>query len=179
MREEDEAVLVDFDAWGPTWIELTLLAPGPAPAHYKKQFPQADAKNRFSPPPDWTLLRHALRGQPIQPGRRRRPPLSGELVWIRGELPYDLEHAWRFLCQVRPPSGRGVVLLQPEIRADQALVPASKDVRFAPFPEGRETPEAILLPIFPLPDGTENPGWRPGPDVESKHGVPKNSVSHM
>jgi hypothetical protein len=91
-------------------------------------------------------------------GRRRRPIKGGELVYVRQERLAGRFEPWRFVFCSRREGVHVAVLARPELPPTGVISPDWDEVRLIPLKEDG-LPHRVLFPVYPLPDGTEDPGW--------------------
>ena len=153
LDEDGPAVLIkglfdDGTEAAPCWTERRGLLQhrGPRPTE-----PEA------TPTRDIDLLRKLIAQQGFPTYKRRRiPPTGGCLVVLRSEYRSNKSpDIWRYLASITMgDEAEGALLVDPELNPGQAL--------FAPWNRCRHvlgSPSSTLLVLFPLPDGTETPGW--------------------
>jgi hypothetical protein len=96
--------------------------------------------------------------------RRRRAIRGGELVFIRPPYrePGEGQHPWRFLGTIFDGSQRHALLIDGTLRPERGLGPLWNQQKTVPLVKDRKSVDLsrVLIPLFPLPDGTEDPGWR-------------------
>jgi hypothetical protein len=147
------AALVKFSYRAPVWVETgTLMTILHKPYAPEKENAQSDIL-KFE---DWS----EANPQPKKWKRRRRPIKGGELVLVRAER--DQLKAYRFIMTYQKhqtaENPTYAMLLDPHASKEEALNPNWTQIRNVLVPEGK-SPNSILYPIFPLNDGTEDPGW--------------------
>lgn len=150
--EKGDAALVSFDGYGPVWVEkvglLRIKAIGiPGPNIEPVLGPKV--------PPDLEATMEALK-RPLRFPRRRRPIKGGELVFVRAEKTAGLLLPKRFFWCAKGSAA----LIDPRLSPEQAMSPDWCEVEMVTLPGGHNGPARVLFPVFPLPDGTEDPGWR-------------------
>jgi len=154
------SALVKFGTFAPIWVEaaplMTILTASASPEEVKKY----DFKT-------WRSWKLKNLGRKDEKGirktnlpRRRRPIKGGELVLIRSEK--NLLSSYRFIMTYQKHQTKMnptyAMLLSPEATREEALTPDWTQVRSVLIHEGK-APNSVLYPCFPLPDGTEDPGW--------------------
>lgn len=153
LQKRGDAAQVQHPDFSAVWIEIELLKPV-APR------PTRESPHHGEAPSDFLLLERWLdvHGAPSY-GRRRRHPHSGEMVWVRAELrdPDQEPVPWRLLSVVQLEGQPTVTLIHPARPGAEALYASWEEVRHLQAPKGAAS---ALLPVFPLPDGTEDPGWK-------------------
>jgi hypothetical protein len=154
------AALVDPLNGAPCWVELAGLTPDKRP-----RIEEIRRRSVTLPPPDFMAVDRALLDGPIRHPRRRRCPHGGEIVLVRSEMndkDADAE-PMRLLCQILRDDTMTAVLIDPKLTFDQALSPSWSQRREIPLKHnGKDVTLAqALVPVFPLEDGTDNPGWIP------------------
>ena len=92
----------------------------------------------------------ALHGFPIYK-RRRIVPVGGDIVLLRTDHTERTYNWWRLLAHTT----NDVLLIDPHLTPTQALQTTWGQQLQVPG-----TAPRLLLPVFPLPDGTLSPGWR-------------------
>jgi hypothetical protein len=147
----------------PFWIEKSPIRPTSTPAKTKKPV-RTRAKLRQLLPPDYLALETALgnpslKKSPLKYPRRRRTPKAGELVFVRNEMKKKFS-PWRLLALVLEDKKVCALLVDPALKQDTvlSLVWAQQRTVCIETPTGLK-PELMLVPCFPLPDGTIDPGW--------------------
>ena len=153
IDQRGEAACVAAEGRLPVWVEAELIVRVSTPVAPK-------ALISATPPPDHHQLMRwiAEQGTPSY-GRRRRAPAFGEIVWIRTDLRGTTEDpsAYRLLS-VTVLEGRGAALLiDPEVPAASALSVSWEEIRQVDL--GDKTAAQVLVPAFPLPDGSPSEGW--------------------
>lgn len=156
-----DAVLVHEQDSGPFWLEGATLREVRAPPPLE---PVIDRRRRHSPPPDYLLIEATLGLGPLEFGRRRRRIRGGEIVFIRTELGPDMS-PWRMLCQTFVDNQSAALLIDASLKYESALHPGWEQQRTIVLSRGGKDarPNQFLIPAFPLPDGTLDPGWIPAP----------------
>lgn len=155
LYDNGEAQLVRLIDSGSFWVEskvskISVKAPQPT---------QRFVYTRHQPfPPDYTALQSALVDGKMKLLRRRRPLRGGELCFVRGDAD---QHPWRFLGQIWDGVQRSALLLDAEVRAERALGPHWNQQTIVSLMRDGQIlePHQVLYPVFPLPDGTKDPGW--------------------
>ena len=138
---EGDAALVKAEGCAPTWVKAADL-----------EATSEKPRTRRPPlPPDLVTLRAA---GDLHYGRVRRVPSPGEIVFLRADR--ENQTPLRFLCSVVTESGPEAVLIDPDIDPLGAMDLDWRCTELRPF-QGRLS--SLLRPAFPLPDGTESPGW--------------------
>tara|TARA_Y100000310_G_C20454820_1_gene702520 strand:- start:50 stop:583 length:534 start_codon:yes stop_codon:yes gene_type:complete len=168
----NRAILVSFDGYGPAWYESKGIrtSDGTSPVRMTEDSPDSpvDVQPDEEPdrrPLDLQLLDRWMKehGNPKY-GRRRRPIEGGELVFVRSERMEGVFEPWRFVFSTRKNNEHIAVLLKPELMPEAAITPAWEDVRFVPMPAPKSgelsAQHRVLFPVFPLPDGSDTPGWK-------------------
>lgn len=141
------------------WTERrTLMVAEPPPDSTLDSTPRIKLHQRL--PMDYITIETALGGrEPLKYPRRRKNPSIGEIVFIRSEMK-DRMKPYRFLAMVYEDGKKSALLVEPGLSPDfilslvwgqQTTVCLETDKGF--------TPDLVLFPCFPLPDGTKNPGW--------------------
>jgi hypothetical protein len=78
-------------------------------------------------------------------------------VLHRDELKATTQIPWRLLGLIAYNNKPAALLIRPEIHAENALNPRWDQQTITPLIEDLTR---TLIPVFPLPDGTEDPGWK-------------------
>jgi len=160
--------LVSFAGYAPAWFESKGLVESTHtdPTRMTEDGPESpvdiDTGDELDDRPlDIRLLNGWTKknGNPKY-GRRRRPVIGGELVFVRSERIKGTFTPWRFVFCTRRSGEHVAVLIRPELYPEAAVSPDWSDVRCVPMTEGQHEPHRVLFPVFPLPDGQEDPGWR-------------------
>lgn len=163
------ALLVHTLGSGPFWIEeasFRRCRRPPEPSRHER---------RSRIPADYLEVETALGGsRPLKLGRRRRPIQGGEIVFIRSDLRNGEPVPWRYLAQTFVDDVPAALLIDPSIPIDRALALHWDQQQTLPLLKNNTPVRAnqLLIPVFPLPDGTEDPGWtserkRPRPPTTS------------
>lgn len=150
LELSDEGAWVRRTNHHPVWVERQGLVPTEPPTHEVRQSPIGTR------PPDFELLDQLLsRGLPAYP-RRRRFPQGGDIVFVRADLQAGRINPWRFLCETQRDNQPVALLIDPALLIEHALHPS-----WVQRTEVEITKQlgAILLCAYPLPDGTDSPGW--------------------
>lgn len=158
--ERDDAQLVRLNDSGPFWIEKKVS---------KRRVKAPEPEKTFIPlrhrpmPPDMLAVERAFIEGQIKLPRRRRDIRGGELVFIRKsyrEHPNE-QHPWRYLGQVYDGENRYALLIDGTLRPERGLGPLWNQQTTVLLERDDKTlePKQVLIPIFPLPDGTKDPGW--------------------
>jgi len=151
------AILVQFEGYSPCWIERSALV-----SELKATVTTLDPLRTPPPgaelPPDLELLRQVLSEGVSRWPRRRTRPVGGDLVLVRAEVKAGEPRPWRFLCTTRQAGARVAVLLDPELARSQVGTFGWHQARYLQL---HGDPWQSLLVAFPLPDGTDDPGWAP------------------
>ena len=147
------AALVKFRYTAPIWVETaTLMTILPQSTPPTEKASESDVLV-FE---DWA----GLNPSPKKWKRRRRPVIGGELVLVRSERnqlkPYRFIMTYQKYQTAENPTY--AMLLDPHASKEEALNPNWTQIRNVLVPEGK-SPASIFYPIFPLADGTEDPGW--------------------
>jgi len=153
LEKRRHSVKVQHADFAPVWIEIELLKPV-----HERATPSRGVQ-RQTPPADHALLEQWMLDNGIPKyGRRRRHPQPSELVWIRADIRESPDDAipWRLLFACCLEGVQTAALIHPERPARQALRASWEEVTYLNVEKG--LPSA-LMPVFPLPDGTESPGW--------------------
>lgn len=160
--------LVSFDGYGPVWVESKGLSKPSTmdPVRMTEDSPDSPVDENSSTskerrPADLQLLTDWIKenGNPKY-GRRRRPIEGGELVFVRSDRMDGLFEAWRYAFCSRRNGKYVAVLVKPELPKETAISPDWNDVRCVEMTGGNNEPHRILFPVFLLPDGSRDPGWR-------------------
>ena len=146
------SALVKFGTFAPIWVEaaplMTILTAAASPEERYR----GDLET-------WNSWKSLTDGKAKLP-RRRRPIRGAELVLIRAEK--NLLRPYRFIMTYQKHQTESnptyCMLLSPEATREEALTPDWTQVRSVLIPKGK-SPNSALYPCFPLPDGTEDPGW--------------------
>lgn len=141
LEENPVACLVQFDGHAPAWVERATLTMG---VHLQEK-----PAGRIVPH-DHLLAKAA----DLSLIHRRRRPKGGEIVFLRN----DRTTSWRFLFTVEIEGVGHVLLVDPAMPPADAISPPPEATCILPLGERRI--ESVLVPVFPLPDGTPDPGWR-------------------
>ena len=149
----EEAALVDFPPHGILWIESAGLSPIPTPRVIPCRSPSPFPVSRCL---DWELLQEKHPVAPPTYPRRRREPVGGEIVYLRNDLHQGAALPWRFYGTTQTEKGTEVLLIDPSLDPTRALGPSWVQVKRFLI---EKSPASYLIPVFPLPDGTRNPGW--------------------
>ena len=88
-------------------------------------------------------------------------PVGGEIVFIRADLRAGDQRPLRLLCEVMRPEGLCAVLLEPSLPTHRALTAGWSEQELVLLQIDGEVVgrDRLLVPAFPLADGTEDPGW--------------------
>lgn len=151
-----DALLVNEQQSGHFWIERSNLKKVRAPKPVR-----AKPSRRRTPPPDYLLVEAALGGHhDFKLPRRRRAITGGEVVFIRREMGADMV-PWRLLAQTFVDDQSAILLLDASLCFEFALHPGWDQQRtLLLMRDGKPIkPNQLLIPAFPLPDGTVDPGW--------------------
>ena len=149
LERQKEASRIVLAPWtAPVWVETSLLH-----AWRKESAPRTPEEPKEQAR-DIDLVRTQLKLGPLTYGRRRLRPKCGELVFIRGQS----QAPWRFLAVAGTGERALAILVDPEVAPSNAMTPDWPEAQLVELDGGE--PWRKLLVVFPLPDGTENPGWR-------------------
>lgn len=152
---EGDSQLVQMNDSGPFWLEARV-------GKVRTKTPEPEAVfiplRRRPLPPDYLELQRALQGGRLKMPRRRRPVKGGEICFIRSDPD---QHPWRFFGIVFDGTTQHALLIDSILRYESALMPGWKQQTLVPLVrDGKKlAPEQVLIPVFPLPDGTKDPGW--------------------
>ena len=163
VMEGEHAVLVQTQTSGPFWIESGFLEPSKPPEE-KPERRSAKSHRVLMPPPDYLMADTLLGEGPIRLPRRRRRVNGGEIVFVRSELSDRAREPmlWRFFALTFDKGIPSALIIDASIPFDGALNPGWAQYRSLPLIKNgkKATPEQFLIPVFPLPDGRQDPGWR-------------------
>ncbi len=157
-----DAALIDLPTGGLCWVERVPLVVAPPSERYAVTGLERQAA-RALPPDHLTLeLYLAMVPGPVF-GRRNRPPKQSEIVLLRSELrAKDALTAWRYFCLTNKDNVPTMSLVSTDLRIDQVLFPSWEQRLEIPLvrDDGRfMEPRHVVLPAYPLPNGTPDPGW--------------------
>jgi hypothetical protein len=164
VQISEQSILAHLQDSGLFWVERAGLQRASAPANPVQVHDPLRAHRLI--PPDYIAIETYLG---IHPGtkfpRRRRVVQGGEIVLLRNELAkHDGElSTWRYLGMTMHHGVPAVILIDPRLAPVVALNPGWGQHLTLPLRRGGKAaePHQLLLPVFPLPDGTKDPGWRP------------------
>jgi len=151
-----DALLVSEQESGAFRIERSNLKKVLAP----KPVRHSSRIKRRTPPPDYLLVEAALGNPGFKLPRRRRAITGGEVVFIRNEIGMDMV-PWRLLAQTFVDDQPAILLLDASLCFEFALHPGWDQQRTLLLVRDSKPlkPNQLLIPAFPLPDGTLDPGW--------------------
>ena len=148
---DGDAALVRFDGHSPCWVER-----GAVVRELRRETPKVPAPRGPQLPPDLVLLRERLDDGLCRYPRRRLRPAGGDLVFVRSDARSGTWRPRRFLCTTRTSKGRVAVLIDPALLRTQTGTLGWHQGDYLPL---HGEPWQSLLVAYPLPDGTEDPGW--------------------
>jgi len=156
----DEAALIDVIDQGLCWVEREGLKQCARP---KKTAPAHTVPKTLSIPADLEHIEmHSFDKRGYR--RRKKRPIGGDLIYLRDDLKLDAELAppYRYLCQVHRQGTLCAVLLDPTLHRQQALYANWPQIKVVKLVEDKTLKpiERVLVPVYPLPDKTDSPGWR-------------------
>lgn len=139
---------------GPFWIESGV-------PQRRCKAPVAPPTDMFSPKPlpkDVLAVQMARTEGRLKRKRRRRAIRGAEICILRDDPD---EHLWRFIGTVCEGERHRALLIDAEVHADRGLAPAPHERIVVELERAGKPlkPRQVLYPVFPLPDGTEDPGW--------------------
>jgi len=155
LKVENDAVLVQTIDSGPFWVEGNVHRRRANEPEKTKQFVPL---RRRSLPPDYLKVQIAMGEGSLSLGRRRRPIVGGEICFLRGD---KNQTPWRFLGMFFDGVNKVMLIIDAELRYERGLGPTWSQHKQVPLVRDGKSlePNQLLIPVFPLPDGTENPGW--------------------
>jgi hypothetical protein len=151
LEKNDESAQVILAPWlRPVWVEASMLT------SFRPYKAAPEGSSPASLPRDIDVLHPYLTPftEPMIYPRRRLRPQCGQLVFIRGEI----QEPWRFLAIAGAGDFKFAILIDPEVPPDQALAPDFPQVHVVELGAGESWQKLIV--VYPLPDGTADPGWR-------------------
>lgn len=166
VHRTETSLLVRTQTSSPFWIEEGTTVPCRAP---KTQDRVRSSRQHtiLLPPPDYLLVDAWIGNGSTKLPRRRRPIRGGEIVFLRSELNEKRDpEIWRFFALSFHNSRKIALIIDASIPFDSALNPGWRQCRpvLLEHQDGLQVqPEQLLIPVFPLPDGTQDPGWRSTP----------------
>lgn len=146
---------VSLPGTGSAWAESDGLRPM-RPALREPRGPQR------GPPLDYVTMHRKSLTQAHRYRRRRKEPRQGELVLVRDDLAGDRFSPWRYLFLVPFGNKLRIVLADPTLMpADVQGLPETQ-IRFLDLPGQNRFDDLtkVLVPVFPLPDESPDPGWQ-------------------
>lgn len=149
MLEQGVATLVLPRQRGPVWVETYTLAS-------RRSEVETESVDRSVT--DISVLRAYLADNPRKKWpRRRTPPRGGDIVFVRKAFRSGERAPLRYLFCVRRDGVSYAALLDPEVNPSMAMRPDWSHLTMFPLVGD---PWRDLMVAFPLPDKTENPGWK-------------------
>lgn len=139
LEETSISVRCVMSGSAPFWVErlTTREATGEEP-------PRA---RRYKIPDDYRKLE-------LYTGEHGRPP-GHQRTGERHEIVLHNKSTWRIFAYKGDPSSTDAVLIRPMLSAENALGATFQQIKIIDRKKVSK-----LRPVFPLPDGTENPGWK-------------------
>ncbi len=160
---QDERALVHEQDSGLFWVESSSLIPTAAPPPP----PEIPLRIRRAPPADYIEVEASLGEPAFKLPRRRRRIQGGEIVFIRADYSDKTTEPvpWRFFGLTFVNNMCAILLIDASLRFDGDLEkigwPQQRTLILG-VRNGKDVePHQLLIPVFPLPNGTEDPGWEP------------------